>query len=802
MKSTSKDSLVESLYWFDALPSIDPSVVGQAAMRLGQLAQVDCPVLSGAVLSAHALQQFCHSIPWASPFLSDFPHLTLRLQREHPLHLQAVADEICQGLETTPLPAHWLQRCVAELHCFSSAGIRLSPSLWLPPPWAEHTSSLVRLLSVQYCRLTPQSVGTAIKEVWKSLFQAQMLFLLQELAIPIDQLRLGIICQPVPTTPASGFLAVTQTHVYLQATYGLSVGIMTGEVLPDCYIYNRQAQCWQTEPGQITYAYQALSEQQALAPSTTAGLVGSPLETTPHNPFVLNSDHLGQLLDLANHIPVPSTSSVPVVEWMFTADSEGEPHPRHPRLQIIQVWPELPLPLPNFRKQANFYDLEKDQAPSLLAQGLGAAIGEITAPVLVIADRSSLLLQQAAGQIVVIESVIPADVSWLQQAAGLICASGSYTSHGAIMARELGVPAVVGVASALAIFQSGQKVFLEGTQGQVYAAGSMAKAAEANHRVTQHPPVDAELLRTQLWVNLSQLQLLTRALQLPVQGVGLLRAEWFILDICEGQLPQDWLHQRSAAKFAAHLSQHLYTFVQAWQPRPVFYRSLDLKNDALANTQPPNLSPTGHPLLGLRGVSHYVYDPTLFDLELQALAHLHRQGCQNIRLILPFIRSVEEFRFCRDRIQAAGLLNDSFQVWIMAEVPSVLFQLPEYVAAGVQGIAIGTNDLTQLILGVDRDHAYLAQHYGENHPAVLAAIAQLVQTAKELDIPCSICGQAPVRHPELIEQFVEWGVTAISVDMAAVAATQGAIAKAEQQQQSKQPVPVTPLVTQRVDGLR
>jgi pyruvate,water dikinase len=799
MKSTSKDSLVESLYWFDALPSIDPSVVGQAAMRLGQLAQADCPVLSGAVLSAHALEQFCHSITWASPFLSDFPHLTLRLQREYPLHLQAVADEICQGLETTPLPAHWLQRCVAELHCFSSAGIRLSPSLWLPPPWAEHTSSLVRLLSVQYCPLTLQSVETAIKEVWKSLFQAQMLFLLQELAIPMDQLRLGIICQPVPTTAASGFLAVTQTHVYLQATYGLSVGIMTGEVLPDCYIYNRQTQCWQTEPGQITYAYQALRGQQADAPSPTAVLVGSPLEPMPQDPLVLNSPHLGQLLDLVNHPPILSDSSVPVLEWMFTAASEGEPHPR---LQIVQVWPELPLPLTDLGKQANAYELEKAQDLSLLAQGLGAAIGDITAPVLVIADRSSLALQQPVGQIIVIDSVVPTDVIWLQQAAGLICASGGYTSHGAIMARELGVPAVVGVASALGIFQSGQKVFLDGTQGRVYAAGSIVNATEAENPIIQLPELDAELLTTQLWVNLSQPQLLTRALQLPVQGVGLLRAEWFILDICQGRLPQDWVSSRSAAEFVAHLSQHLYRFVKAWQPRPVFYRSLDLKNDALATAKETNLSPTAHPLLGLRGTSQYVYDATLFDLELQALACLYHQGCQNIRLILPFIRSVEEFRFCRDRIQSAGLLADPFQVWIMAEVPAVLFQLPEYVAAGVQGIAIGTNDLTQLILGVDRDHTYLAQHYGDNHPAVLAAIAQLVQMAKELGIPCSICGQASVRHPELIEQFVGWGVTAISVDMVAVASTQRAIATAEQQRQFKQPASTFPLATQRVDGLR
>src|SRR6476469_3531903 len=141
-------------------------------------------------------------------------------------------------------------------------------------------------------------------------------------------------------------------------------------------------------------------------------------------------------------------------------------------------------------------------------------------------------------------------------------------------------------------------------------------------------------------------------------------------------------------------------------------------------------------------------------MELVALAQLWERYT-NVNLILPFVRTVEEFSFCRQKVELAGLTGHSqFQLWIMAEVPSVLFLLPEYVKAGVQGIAIGTNDLTQLLLGVSRDQAHMVAAFNERHPAVMSAIAQLIGGAKQAGIPCSICGVAPARYPEVIEALV------------------------------------------------
>ncbi|MGB7518150.1 MAG: putative PEP-binding protein, partial [Spirulinaceae cyanobacterium] len=217
-------------------------------------------------------------------------------------------------------------------------------------------------------------------------------------------------------------------------------------------------------------------------------------------------------------------------------------------------------------------------------------------------------------------------------------------------------------------------------------------------------------------------------------------------------------------------------FAQAFNPKPVFYRSLDrraLKVACLSETTSPSL-------LGARGAYNYRLDGSLFDLELQALVKLYNCGYNNIKLILPFIRSVPEFTFCRDRIIAAGLNNyPGFQLWIMAEVPSVIFLLPEYVKAGVQGIAIGSNDLTQLILGIDREDASLEQLCSEAYPAVIKAIEQLVKQAVKLNIPSSICGQLAIQYPEIIQQLIRWGITSISVDYHGVETTYQAIARGE-----------------------
>jgi pyruvate,water dikinase len=368
----------------------------------------------------------------------------------------------------------------------------------------------------------------------------------------------------------------------------------------------------------------------------------------------------------------------------------------------------------------------------------------------------------------------------VSRAVGIVTRQGGMTSHGAILARELKIPAVVGVGQGIDSIKTGEVVFVDGDRGIIYPLKDDSLLLE-DDPLTMAPtglqkPVRQLPTATQLFVNLSQVEPLAAIAALPVDGVGLLRSELLLRLLLERynhqQLTQDELIEQVA--------EQIQQFTHAFSPRPVFYRSLDMRSHELSPAQPDFL-PELNPAMGLHGTFSYQLNPTLFEVELAALRRVQQAGDGNIRLILPFVRTVEEFQFCRRRIVQAGLTqHPQFQLWIMAEVPSILFLLADYVQAGVQGVSIGSNDLTQFILAVDRDHPQMATAFDQRHPAVLRAIQQLVQTTRQLGIPCSICGQVPVQHPELIADFVRWGLTAISVSQDALEQTQQAIVRAEQ----------------------
>ena len=268
---------------------------------------------------------------------------------------------------------------------------------------------------------------------------------------------------------------------------------------------------------------------------------------------------------------------------------------------------------------------------------------------------------------------------------------------------------------------------------------------------------------TQLLVNVSQTSSIDRLKNLPIDGIGLLRSELMALEALDCQNPKVLLQEGRRSEFIDRMADCLTLFAAAVSPQPIFYRSLDLRES------------------GTDGSFSYTFEPELFDWELSVLKKVCESGYKNVNLILPFVRSVDEFVYCQQRLETIWKNRPAqFQLWIMAEVPSVLFLLPDYVKAGVQGISIGTNDLTQFLLGIHRNSEQVASGFYGRDRAVMRAIEQLIQQAQAAGIPCSICGDAPALYPETVESLVRWGISSISVNVDAVEQTCRAIARAEQ----------------------
>lgn len=746
---------MKHLYWLSQIQPSEQSLVGEKVLILSQLLQQGYPILPGFAIATPIFKEFLTSLNDAQSLIANLPDSSLHLNVDSYRVLQSVAQKSRQIILETSFPSQWEEEIFAAAEKLNAQTLIVRPSLVVSHHFQKMSTGLWRSHT---CWCEPQALMLAIKKVWADFFGAKSLFYWQKLGIELEKLRIAVLVQPLFNAAASGIIELQPDLLRISGTVGLGNSLVRGESQPDYYEVNRQtAKIINRQLGSKNLAYR-LREQNN-------GDRGDCLETyltseEKQTQFSLNEDHLAKLIRLTEDL-AKKRQHINYLEWILLDNDANQ----------------------FYFTQLNYFSASSWQGTNqTLLTGIAAASGIVKATVRVGSDFMIDSEQIRPGNIIVLKHLAPHQIFSLQQIAGIITEQGGITSHGAILARELGIPAIVGVTNATKLLQTGDKILLNGNTGKIYRLPPEEKTimsdweqeGEANRKAHLSSSRDRFSIinypiATQLMVNLSQPNLVSEVANLPVDGVGLIRSELMLADITTSELSPDYLPPELLTTIVNRLSQ----FVTVFTPKPIFYRSLDylgrLKETAV------------NPIVGKRGTYQYLFDSSLFKLELSALAQLYREGYTDVHLILPFVRSVEEVRYCRRLLEEVGLTRQpDFQLWMMAEVPSVMFLMPEYVRAGIQGIAIGTNDLTQLLLGVDREQPDFAnQGLSANHPAVLAAISQLIKAAREAGIPCSICGQAPVQYPRLIEQLVRWGVRAISVEPEAVISTYNAIARAE-----------------------
>ncbi len=776
--------LMEKLYWLDQIKLPDRMLVGEKAFQLSQVGQGVYPVVPGFVVSATVFQQFLETLDSSESLIADLPYSSLHLDVDNSRQLQEVAVRLRQEVLSAVLPVSWVETIYEAARHWDASCVIFRPSLVLPAGVNFKGRRVSGLLESQVCWYESAAMGSALQRTWSQLFRAKSLLYWRRLGIDLQDVSLAVLVQPLRSARASGLLSGSSSGLEIQATWGLEVAIDQGEVLPDFYQVPGDGNVVR-RLGNKMLAYR-LHRDDGVQVDTPLGVATDNnclqaylLDVELQQEYALADEYLQQLINLGSRM-VGELGAFSL-KWTLLESADA--------VQIYLTQFSYTYPL---------------TPSSLQIKGIAAARGCVSGRAYVIVDVEQKLENLPQGAILIAQAISPHWLPVLKQVAGIITEQGGLTSHGAILARELGIPAVVNVVHATVLFQTGEHLFLDGDKGEVYRGhksrvgeggnGGVGEVVDSSSSspVPLSPPVPlppsstSPVIATRLLVNLSQSSLVTEVQNLPIDGVGLLRSELMAIAILAGEHPSTWLAQGREEQLRQLWVEQILEFARAFAPRPVFYRSLDLRSheQPSSNSQlleQDSLSHTRLPMLGFRGTFSYLQNPALFDLELAALATVQQFGYSNLRLILPFVRTVEEFMFCRNRVWQAGLNRVSqFQLWMMAEVPSVLFLLPEYVKAGVQGISIGTNDLTQLLLGVDRDQGQLAAAFDERHPAVMSAIAQLIRMSKAAGIPCSICGQAPALYPEIIDQLVEWGISAISVEPEAVERTIRAIARAEQ----------------------
>lgn len=418
-----------------------------------------------------------------------------------------------------------------------------------------------------------------------------------------------------------------------------------------------------------------------------------------------------------------------------------------------------------------------------LVEGLAVGDAIVAAPVQVIRHAQDIA-RFKPGSILVTSTTDPDWVPIMKTAAGIVTDHGGRTSHAAIVSREMGIPAVVGTERATAVLKDGKTVTLscaEGERGAVYAGRLAFEATEI--RLEDLPET-----RTRLMLNIASPAAAFQWWRLPVKGIGLARLEFLINDVIQVH-PMALIHpdrldsatRRKISRLTAGFKRPVDYFVEtlaggvaqiaaAQHPHPVIVRLSDFKTNEYANLigGGPFEPKEENPMIGFRGASRY-YSPAYregFALECRALKKAREElGFSNIIVMVPFCRTLEEADKVLAEMAANGLTRgeNGLEVYVMCEIPSNVILTEEF-ADRFDGFSIGSNDLTQLTLGVDRDSTSLAALFDERNPAVTRLIQDVIRRAHAKGRKVGICGQAPSDHPDFAEFLVRAGIDSISLN--------------------------------------
>jgi pyruvate,water dikinase len=360
--------------------------------------------------------------------------------------------------------------------------------------------------------------------------------------------------------------------------------------------------------------------------------------------------------------------------------------------------------------------------------------------------------------VLVAEITTPDFVPAMKRAVGIVTDRGGRTCHAAIVSRELGVPCIVGTGKATKVLKEKQLVTVDGSKGKVYEG-----------RVLREEKIEAPAIvkkrvktATKVYVNLADPELAEAVAARDVDGY--------------------MLSQNRGGEFVDKLAKGMSIFAKAFAPRPVVYRTTDFKTNEYRNLKGGEAYEEleENPMLGYRGCSRYVRELDVFKLEIEAIKKV-RESFSNLWVMIPFVRTVKEMSQSKSVLESEGLVSSAdFKLWMMVEVPSNIILMDKFIDVGIDGISIGSNDLTQLTLGIDRDSSKLAAEFDERDEAVLWSLEKAIKTAVERGITSSICGQAPSVYPEITLKLVEWGITSVSVNPDMIEHTRSIISIAEE----------------------
>ncbi|MDI9610060.1 MAG: pyruvate, water dikinase [Archaeoglobales archaeon] len=733
--------------WLSDVDKNDIPVVGGKAANLGELLRIEIPVPEGFVVDARTFRDFINRANLKDKIYG----ILQKLNVENTEELNRASEEIRKMISKARMPddiEKEIRKAYKELGNGKEVYVAVRSSATAEDlPDASFAGQQDTYLNVK----GEDEVVNKVKECWGSLFTPRAIYYRVQKGFRHEDVSIAIVVQKMVNSEKSGVMftshPVTGDKIcIIEAVFGLGEAIVGGLVTPDTYVYDRtKKKLLEAKIADKKFMIVRRNGNERVE----LGEKGKER--------VLSDNEIKRLVDLGelieDHYGKPQD-----VEWAI----EGE------TVYIVQSRPITTI------KEAKEEKIELEEAGKILLKGLGASPGLAVGEVRIVQSEKDIS-KVREGDILVAVMTTPDMVPAMKRASAIVTDEGGMTCHAAIVSRELGVPAVVGTKNATEVLKDGMVVTVDGEKGMVYLGKLEIGKKEEMKSVSVSAPI---ITATEVKVNISLPDAAEKvAKETNADGVGLFRIEHMILSL--EKHPMKFIKDGEIEKYIELIYNEMKKVLKAFYPKPVWIRTIDAPTDEFRAMKGGEDEPIEtNPMLGFRGLRRDLAEEMHLRAEMRAIKKLIDEGYTNLGIMLPLIVSPEEIRRAKKVALEEGVPLDQIDFGIMVETPAAALIIEDLIKEGIDFISLGTNDLTQYTLAVDRNNENVAYLYDETHPAVMKLIERTIKICKEHGVKTSICGQAG-SYPHVVEKLVELGIDSVSANPDMVQKIREVVARAE-----------------------
>jgi pyruvate,water dikinase len=766
--------------WFETLRNTDVPIVGGKNASLGEMIHAGMPVPPGFAVTAYAYEKFIEQTGIAKKIYQIISETVT--DPNDPKQYDKASKKIRELIEKTPMPpkiGKSIKDAYKELNKRSNVkatfvAVRSSATAEDLPD-ASFAGQQETYLNVK----GPDELLEKVVKCWSSLFTPRAIFYRNEKGFAHEKVFISVGVQKMVNSRAAGVMFTINPvtgetdEIVIEGNYGLGETVVSGAVNPDDFVVDKAT---------LKIEERRISRKTVMyiRDPNTGKTVHLDVPKEKQKETCVSDEEIIHLAKLAQLIEAHYKKAMDI-EWAIDKDLSFPTN-----IFVVQARPETVWSA----KGMDSTEVEEGKPQTdlkIAVKGIAAGkrgYGAGVAKVVLSPDEANEMMKE--GDVLVTDMTNPDFVPFMKMASAIVTDKGGITSHAAIVSRELAIPCVVGTETATEVLKTGKEYTVDSRNGIIYE-GILREATEAVAQAAIAVAADpAPVTATKIYMNLAVPEKAEDYKNLPFEGIGLMRTE-FLFASTIGEHPLNFVETGKSQELVDKLADGVATVARAIQPRPVVVRLSDFKTNEYRELKGGDKYEIveENPMLGWRGCSRYIskWYQKAFRLECQAIKKCRTEwGLKNVWVMLPMVRTLWEAKQVLKIMKEEGLERSrDFKVWFMAETPAIAIMADEF-SKLVDGFSIGSNDMTQGILMIDRDSERLGQmgYFDERDPAVKRIIAHLIKVAHENGCTVSICGEGPSNLPDFAEFLVRAGIDSISVNNDAILATKKHVASVEQ----------------------